>query len=152
MPLVRWAPRGRNIANTRDELECLLNEFFGPDSSPWTGRDLRRQQATFAPRVDVLNRPNEVALTIDVPGLSKEDLDITVASNIVTIKGARKAEETSDDECYYCKESYHGSFERQIQLPENVQSEKASAKLDQGVLILTIPKTEPQSSFKIAVN
>jgi HSP20 family protein len=148
MALVRWNPRGRTIANSRDELECLLNEFFGP----WSPRQQGARTEGFAPRVDLLDRPQEVMLKVDVPGLDKEDLDITVTSNVVTIRGERRNEEASDDECYYCKESYDGSFERQIQLPENVQSEKASAALDKGVLTLTIPKTEPKSSVKIAVN
>ena len=85
--------------------------------------------------------------------MSKEDLDISISNDVVTLKGERKSEEESENnECYYCKESTYGSFERHIQLPENIASDEAKAGLENGILTLTLPKSEPKGSVKIEVN
>ena len=152
MTLIRWTPRGRNLSSTRDEFESLFEDFFRGFSLPVTGRFSHPAYGRFYPRVDIINSDNEVLVKAEVPGLSKDDLDISISNDVITIKGERKSEEESENECYYCKESTYGSFERQIQLPENVASDEAKASLENGILTLTLPKSEPKGSVKVEVN
>ena len=155
MALVRWKSGNRNLAaypNARDELECLLEEFFsGWPRPPRRPFQMQNTQA-WHPRVDVKATEKEYILSAEVPGLGKEDLNVTITKDLVTIKGERKQENEEETDCYYCKETTSGSFERQIALPEHVLSDQAQAKLTNGILTLTLPKAEPQNSGTVTID
>ena len=154
MALVRWNPSGRNVAlnrNFKDDWECFLEDFFGGQPRTWRNRSEEYRPA-FSPRVDLIDNKTEFIVRADVPGLDKDELDITINAEVVTIKGERKAEETSEDECFYCRESSYGSFERVVTLPEKIVNDEAKANLKNGVLTLNLPKAEPTGAVKIEVN
>lgn len=152
MALVRWNPNGRRAS--RDDIEYILEDFFGPRYRPWWSGPERVVPAEpeYSPRVDVVNSDDVVILTAEVPGIEKEDLDISISDDLVTIKGERKETAHSENECFYCRETSAGTFERQIRLPESVVADKADAKLRNGVLTLTLPKAESRGAFKVEVN
>ncbi len=152
MALVRWNPNGRR--ESREDIDYFLEDFFGPRYRPWWyGRErVAPTVSEYSPRVDVVNAEESVILTAEVPGIERDDLDISVTDDLVTIKGERKEASQSENECFYCRETTSGTFERQVRLPENVVADKAEAKLRNGVLTLTLPKAEPQGSFKVEVN
>ena len=156
MALVRWNPNRKNVGSSikyDDDAECFYDDYyFGGYSRPWYGRWNVPARSSGSFRVNLVNNDKEVVLTADLPGIEKEDLDITVTNDVVTIRGERKAEQTSEDECYYCQESTYGSFERSVPLPDKVVTGEASASLKNGVLTLTLPKAEPKGSVKIKVN
>jgi len=155
MALVRWNPNRQPVVsrqNVDDDIECFLEDFFGSPSPWYGGRWTTPRQATFTPRVNLLNHDEEIVLKAELPGIDKEELDISIANDTVTIKGERKAEELTENDCYVCQESTYGSFERSIPLPEKVVSDKVTASLKNGVLTLTLPKAEPSGSVKIQVN
>jgi HSP20 family protein len=101
------------------------------------------------PRVDVIDRENEVVLRAEVPGVNKEDLEVSVSDNSVTIRGeVKRAEETGE---YYYREMSSGAFTRTIGLPAAVDSKQAKVRLKNGILEMTMPKTEAEKRHKIPV-
>lgn len=133
MALVRWnAPRRPDI---------FRNEDYDDDL-----------RAAYSPRVDLVNNERTIVLRAEVPGVDRESLDISVTSDVVTIKGERRDDEIGENECYLCRESRYGAFERVIPLPESVMSDEARAVLRNGILTLTLPKSAPKKAVKIEVD
>ena len=96
----------------------------------------------FAPSIDVLTEGDEVVVKAELPGLKKEDIDITLTEDTITISGEKKKEEKINKKDYHSIERSYGSFKRTFSLPSEVQAERASAKFKDGVLEIKIPKTE----------
>jgi len=138
-----------------EDLERALERLFPRGwPRPWRGEwpswaDL----APFArrvPRVDVIDRENEVVLRTEVPGLNKEELEVSVSDRSVTIRGELKREEEEQGEYYY-REMSPGAFSRTVGLPAAVDSKQARVRLNNGVLEITMPKTEAEKRHKIAI-
>ena len=104
------------------------------------------------PHVDVVDRENEIFVKAELPGVDKDDVEITMTGNSVTIKGSTKAEEKEEDGSYYRCEISQGSFARTVSLPSEVDTEKAKAKFKHGVLKLTIPKMKKSERKSIKVD
>jgi HSP20 family protein len=102
------------------------------------------------PRVNVIDRENEVVLQAEVPGMNKEDLEVSVSDNSVTIRGEIKRAEEETGEYYY-REIGSGAFSRTIGLPAAVDSKQARVRLKNGILEMTMPKTEAEKRHKIAI-
>jgi HSP20 family protein len=94
------------------------------------------------PRVDVIDREDHVAVRAELPGVKKEDLDISITADAVTIKGGTRREEKEERGDYYCCEISRGAFARTIALPCSVNTDKAKASFTDGILELTLPKAE----------
>jgi HSP20 family protein len=92
------------------------------------------------PRVDVIDRDNEVLVRAEVPGVDKKDLDVSVTESSVTIKGTASHEQKEEKGDYYRCEIARGSFSRTLRLPADVDGDKAKASFKDGVLELAIPK------------
>jgi HSP20 family protein len=106
---------------------------WGELTRPFEGR---------VPNVDVIDRDDEVIVRAEVPGIKKEDLEVSVTDNSVTIKGETKHEEKEEKGNYYRCEISSGTFARTVALPDNVSSGDATAKFEDGVLELKLPKVE----------
>jgi len=105
---------------------------------------------TYAPEVDVRSNADRVIFSFDVPGVKKEDLDITLENGVLTVKGTRKFEPTAAKEQLLLGRSY-GTFSRSFSLPEHLDEEKLSAKLTDGVLTIEIPKSQKAQPRRIPV-
>jgi HSP20 family protein len=92
--------------------------------------------------VDMYENENEVVVKTAVPGIKPEDIDISVTRDILTIQGETKAEEKVEKANYVRQERRYGAFARHLSLPSTVIAEKATAKFEDGVLTLTLPKAE----------
>lgn len=92
--------------------------------------------------VDVYQTDNDVVIKAPIAGVKKEDLDIAVTEETVTIKGVRREETTEAGREYFSQECYWGAFSRVFQLPVSVDAEKAAALLKDGILTITLPKVE----------
>lgn len=103
------------------------------------------------PNVDVIDRENEVVVKAELPGVAKDDLDISVSKNTVTIKGSTSHEEKEEKGDYYRCEISRGSYSRTLPLPAEVDDEKAKANFKDGVLELTLPKVEKAKKRTIKV-
>lgn len=106
-----------------------------------------------APAVDVYEEGNEVVVKAELPGMKKEEVEVHVAGDLVTISGKKEKEEKVERAGYYRFERSAGAFSRSVQLPAEVQLDKVTAKLEAGVLEVRAPKAEPgkQTGKKIEV-
>jgi HSP20 family protein len=104
-----------------------------------------------SPKVDVLDRDNEVLVRAELPGVKKEDLEVSMTDNTVTIKGTTSHEEKEEKGDYYRHEISKGSFSRTVTLPGDVDSDKCKTRFKDGVLELTVPKVEKAKRRTIKV-
>jgi HSP20 family protein len=103
------------------------------------------------PRVDVVGRDAEVVVRAELPGIAKEDLDVTVTDDSVTLSAHTSHEKKEEKGEYYRREMSYGEYQRTVALPHTVDGEKARATFKDGVLELTLPKVEKTSRKKVKV-
>ncbi len=101
--------------------------------------------------IDVFETPVEIIVKTMVPGVRKEDIDISLSRDMLTIRGQRKNETTIDEDNYHYKELYWGSFSRTVRLPHEVDIEKADATESQGMLTLRLPRVDKERQTKLKV-
>ena len=119
----------------------LEKNFFGARNRP----------ADFAPPVDVHEDENALVLRAELPGVKREDIEIQVDGNVLTLKGERKLEAEKETRRYHRIERSYGTFVRQFQLPTNVDATAIDAQLVDGILVLTLPKKAELKARKIEV-
>ncbi len=128
--------------NTKDYVPAtfssLIDQFFN-DSMTRSGG------SSFQPRVDIVENDKAYELHVAVPGVSKEEFQIEVKDNFLTVSGERKFTNEKTDVNYRSIETQFGAFSRSFSLPENVDNEKIVAKYNNGILAVTIPKDEKKA-------
>jgi HSP20 family protein len=108
--------------------------------------------AAFAPRLDVVERESEFLVNAELPGLEEKDFSIEVHGSVLALRGEKKAEHVErKGACHWSERSY-GSFRRVVELPVDVQADRASASFKNGVLTITLPKAESAKVRHIPVN
>jgi HSP20 family protein len=130
-----------NAVSTLDRMfDDVMGSAFGTATS----------NRTFNPAIDVRASDTEVALVCDVPGVKQEDLEITLANHVLTIKGTRRFD-SKDNEQVMLGRAY-GSFSRSYTLPDSLDDEKLAAQLADGVLTIRIPKLPKAQPRKIQIS
>jgi HSP20 family protein len=120
----------------RREMDRMFDDFFGGGTLP----SLQGGQ-TFTPAVDIDESDKEIVVSAELPGVSEKDVEVNIAGNMLTIKGAKKAEhEEKEGDSYYMERRF-GSFVRAVRLPFEVKDEDVQAKFSNGVLTVRLPKT-----------
>lgn len=145
MSIVRWRPFSdlMSLSETMDRL--FEDRFVSPDH--WV-----TWRASEVVPVDMFETENEILINAALPGVSPEDVEITLLGDTVTIKGETKIDnELKEGDCL-CRETRYGSFHRELTLPVRVSSEKAEAKFENGMLRLTLPKAEETKPKQIKVS
>lgn len=105
------------------------------------------------PRVDIAQGEGSYKLTMELPGVDREDLHIDFDDGILTVRGEKKGETEETTEGCRCSERYYGSFERSFELPSDAVVDEISARLENGVLTVTMPVKEAETKrVEIAVN
>ncbi len=104
-----------------------------------------------APRVDIVDRDDDILVRADVPGVKKENLDVSLTDNTITIKGSTSEEKKEEKGDYYRSETMKGSFSRTMSLPSDVDGNKASTSFKDGVLEVIVPKVEKAKRIKVNV-
>ena len=139
MTLIRWRPRrdSWNPLGSLAEIQNEMNRLFETSLRHPGGFD-----AAFSPSIDVVVEKDNVTVKADLPGLTKDDVTVTLQDNYLTIKGEKKHEVEQQDANYFLSERVHGSFTRTIELPMAVDAKKIEARFKDGVLHVTLPKTE----------
>ncbi len=128
-----------------EEMEKRFEDFIRrPFSSmpSWLPRLRMPEAEEVVPSVDILKEGDDIVVKAELPGMKKEDIDVSLTKDTITISGEKKKEEKIEKKDYYSLERSYGSFKRSFSLPSEVQTEKASAKFKHGVLEIRIPKTE----------
>jgi HSP20 family protein len=134
MNLIRY--RTNDFAPT--SFSNLVDQFFS-DSVGRTGG------STFYPKTDVAETEKAWEIHLAVPGMKKEDFQLELNENFLTIRGERKFNEEKKDKNFHSVETYYGSFSRNFRLPENVEASKISASYVNGILEVTLPKDEKKA-------
>jgi HSP20 family protein len=101
--------------------------------------------------IDVYQTDNDIVIKSTIAGVKPEDLDVSINSDMVTIRGERKNEETVTEDSYYYQECYWGSFSRSVILPVDVLADKAEASMKNGIFTLRLPKADTTKTKKIQV-
>ena len=138
MTLVKYTPR----AYRPTSFSSLLDRFF--DDSFQGG-----SQMNFTPSVDIAETDQSFELQVQLPGVKKSDVEVSVENDQLTISGERKYESQNDEKNFHARESYHGKFSRTFRLPELVNAEDISARQEDGILFVTLPKDEKKITKKI---
>ncbi|MEK9186431.1 MAG: Hsp20/alpha crystallin family protein [Patescibacteria group bacterium] len=102
--------------------------------------------------IDVYQTPEEIIVESPIAGVSPEDLDISITPDSVTIQGTRQREKKVKEEDYFYQECYWGRFSRSVILPQEVDADRADAKIKNGVLTVILPKINRQKSKKLKVS
>ncbi|MFP4085561.1 MAG: Hsp20/alpha crystallin family protein [Desulfobacteraceae bacterium] len=143
MDLVPWKAFNE-IGRLRRDMDDVWRGFFG---TPMT----ESMESVWIPSIDVSETDENLLVKAELPGLEAEDIDIDVSGNVLTIKGEKRTEEEKEEENFYSRERYFGSFQRAIQLPADVNTEKVDATFRNGVLNITLPKEESSRRKRIEV-
>lgn len=101
--------------------------------------------------VDVFQTPDDVIVRTMIPGVKKEEIDISISRDSITIRGQRKSDRETKDEDYHFRELYWGAFSRSIQLPHEVDIEAAEATENQGLLTIKLPRIDKDRQTKLRV-
>lgn len=132
----------RMLDRFADEVDRMFDQFgLGRG---WHREDRSFESLTWSPRVDVTQRDNTLVIRADLPGLTKDDVKIDVADDVVTIHGERRHEHEEERGGVYRSERSYGSFYRTVPLPEGAIADQAKASFTNGVLEITMPAPPEQ--------
>jgi HSP20 family protein len=135
-------PAVQNIQSAVNRMfDSALDEFLGSD---------RTQTTAWTPPVEIYETAGELVFVVELPGLEKEEVSISFENGFLNISGERKQPEAKD-RTYHRGERWYGRFERAFQLPVAADGEKIQAKLEKGVLHISIPKREEAKTRQIPV-
>jgi len=157
--IVRKTPEMPRGLMPWDEMERTFDSLFHrgwlrpfyemfPD---WMMREHERELDLRMPRVDLLDKEDEILVRAELPGVDKKDLDINLSGGMLTIKGETKREEKEEKGEYYRSEITRGSFSRTLQMPVEVDEKAVKAVFNDGMLEVHLPKTHKIEKQKITV-
>lgn len=138
-----WRSRSSLLSPSFDDF--IERFFYG-----WPSFE-KESDVSWAPRMDIHETENEFVLDIEIPGMDKKDIKIGVKNDILTISGERKKERETREKDYSSVERHYGKFERSLTLSETVNAEKIIADYKNGLLTLTLPKTEDKKLKELSV-
>ena len=151
------ASRGRyDPFSMFSEMENMMDRMFGGRWPFLTSRQMRRLPQSaggWTPHVDMYQEGNDIVVKAELPGISKDNIDVQIEDGDLVIKGERTSENETNEENYYRMERSFGTFYRRLPLPEGVQPDQVSATFKDGVLDVRVPKPTAgeQSAKKIEV-
>lgn len=138
-----------------DEMERAFEDFFPRGwmrRRAWPSWGELTRTAESGPRVDVIDRDDEILVRAELPGVEKKDLDVSLTENTVTIKGSKRREEKEEKGDYFRSEIVQGEFLRTVSLPNMVDTDKAEASFKDGVLELKVAKVSKAKRRSIKVD
>lgn len=145
MKIVRYRdPKNYVPGSFNNWMDDLFSEFFNNtfERTPSNG---------IYPKVDIEENDNSYVFKAELPGVKKEDVSIEIDNRVLTISGEKKEVIEEKGKNVFRKESYTGSFSRSFTLPDNVSQDDADAKYENGILVLSIPKSSDKSRKKIDI-
>ncbi|NCJ07522.1 Hsp20 family protein [Synechococcales cyanobacterium C] len=145
MTLVRWNPW-----REMDTLQRQINHLF--DDSVASNEWQEMGKLSTIPAAELSQSEDAVHLRIELPGINVDDLDVQVTDNAVSISGERKSEKTVDEKGVTRSEFYYGKFQRVIPLPARIQNTQVKADYKDGILNLTLPKSEEEKTKVVKVS
>lgn len=154
--LIPWKKSGSELAlrqdamiNPFDAFRREMDHLFDGFLSEWPMRSslLDRRIGNFLPQVELSETEKEIRVTAELPGMDEKEVEVTLTQGALTIKGEKREEHEENKRNFHHSELRYGMFERSIQLPADIDADKAKASFKKGVLKITLPKTaEAQSN------
>jgi HSP20 family protein len=115
--------------------------------TPW-----RMAESDWLPSADISEEGNKYVVRMDLPGMGKKDVHVSHSDNVLTIRGERRSESEIGEGKYHRVERSYGSFSRSFRVPQDADTEKVRASAKDGVLTVTIPKTEKKTEKEVTVD
>ena len=140
--VTRWNPSQQAVVS--QPLFRLFDTFFND-----AGEDLATR--TWTPPVDIQETDDAYRILAELPGMTKDDIQITMENNVLRLSGERKFEKDTKQENYHRIERTYGAFSRSFALPTQVSSDKVEAKFENGVLSIVVPKAEQAKPRRISI-
>jgi HSP20 family protein len=134
------------------DLQERMNRLFDQTLARTRGEEEGIAASTWMPAVDIYETPDRVVMKAELPGLSREDVEINVRDNTLSLRGERRFEKEVKEENYLRIERAYGSFQRSFSLPATIQQEKIKAIFKDGVLEVTLPKAEEARPKQIKID
>jgi HSP20 family protein len=144
MNIVRYDPL-RELRSLQDEMTRLFSGVAGD------GGNEELTTGNWFPKVDIFEDKDHLFLEAELPGMTKDDFDLSFENNVLTLKGERKFEKKADEGNYHRVERSYGTFTRSFTLPQTVTPEGAKADFENGILHVTLPKREEVKARKIQI-
>lgn len=141
MTLLKYKQSDSDVFNRR--FSDIMDEFFNDA--------VATRQNTFAPSIDISETEKQFIIDVEVPGINKEDIDLKIENDMLTISGERSFEKEEEGKQYHRVESHYGTFNRSFRLPENVDSESVKATYNNGILNITVNKSEEKLKKQIEI-
>lgn len=139
MAIIKWESPKRDL----DSLGHTMRRFFNDFDNNFLNFTPLVNNGNFMPSVDINEDTNNLYFIAELPGLTKDDVKLTISEGVLTIRGEKKREEEHEDRNYYRMERSYGEFVRQFTLPEGVKEEDIQADFKDGILEIMVPKKEP---------
>jgi HSP20 family protein len=132
-----------------EELERYFDRRFGQ----WPFRFWRRPEGRggWLPEMDVFEKDGKLVVRTDLPGMTADDIEVSVEGDVLTIKGHREEEKEVKEEDYYCSERATGDFFRTVRLPEGVTPDAFEAHYENGILEVTVPRPQKAEAKSVKV-
>lgn len=131
--LIRWEPM-REMITLREAMDRLFDDAFT--------RPISMSAVSGMPAIDLYQTVDEIVVKAALPGLKPEEVQISVTGDVLTLRGEFKQQEEKKEATWHIREQRYGSFERSIMLPTEVQTDKAKADFENGILTISLPKAE----------
>jgi len=144
MAIMRWRPWG-DLVNVQDEMDRMFDDFLG-----WVPVK-RSAQQRWAPPVDISEDNGSILVDVEIPGMKKEDIKVSLENNVLSLKGEKKQEREVKEENLHRWERRYGSFVRSFELPMPVQADKIKASYKNGILHVELPKAEEVKPKEIPI-
>jgi HSP20 family protein len=142
--LAPWRPF-TELSTFRREMDRLWDSFFGerPLARIW--------EREWAPSLDLSETKDNFVVKAEVPGMDAKDINISLTGDLLTIKGEKKQEREEKEENYHLVERSYGAFSRSVRLPAEVESDKIEASYKNGILGITLPKSEKVKAKEVKI-
>lgn len=134
------------LVSLQRDINHVFEDFWHKVENGWTGR--RDAMGMFGPSTDITETDKSVDVSVELPGMTQDDIDISLSHDALTIRGEKKIEHEEERKGVYMSERSYGSFYRTVPLPAGVDADKADATFKNGVLTVSLPKT-PEAQAKI---
>lgn len=144
MKLIKRAQQNNNPFSLLDHLGNDLYPAFNHAYDAWMG--------DFRPHMDVEEEKTFYKVAVELPGVKKEDVQITMEDKTLSIRGEKKSSERKDDQKQHFNERYYGSFVRQLEFPVDIDADKIKATYNDGVLELNVPKAKSATPKQITID
>jgi len=150
MSIIRYNPineRGvlTDLFNVQKEMSKMFSNFFTDDNESFTGLQ------NWYPSADITEGKDQYTVHIELPGVTKDGVKITLQENVLTVQGEKKQESETKEENFHRVERSYGSFSRSFRLPSLVKSDKIDANYKDGVLTIVLPKAEEAKAKQIDI-